>query len=171
LRLQLKKTKDGRPSLACVRDDGTRTWARLHPFFPVHDLTHCAVESVLGFDRGFFGLVASGWEIDAFTEKGISARLPAQVHWAESIVALLDLERAEGTISAAADLNARLAERLGGQGVPPFRPIADAELVAIRHLRDALQGRWLALRPGDTLEVGFPTTAADLGRRTGEEGP
>lgn len=31
LTIELKKTKDGRPSLACVRPDGTRTWARVHP--------------------------------------------------------------------------------------------------------------------------------------------
>ena len=59
LTIEFKKTKDGRPSLACVRPDGTRTWARVHPFFPTHDLTHCAVESVLGFDQAFFGLVAA----------------------------------------------------------------------------------------------------------------
>ena len=57
LTIELKKTKDGRPSLACVRPDGTRTWARVHPFLPTHDLTHGAVESVLGFDQAFFGLV------------------------------------------------------------------------------------------------------------------
>jgi hypothetical protein len=38
---------NARPNLACVRGDGTRTRARVHPFFPVHDLTCCAVESSL----------------------------------------------------------------------------------------------------------------------------
>ncbi|MFM8779973.1 MAG: hypothetical protein ACKOFO_00550 [Gemmatimonadota bacterium] len=62
LRIEFKRTSDGRPSLACVREDGTRTWARVHPFLPTHDLTHCAVESVLGVDDAFFGLIALGWD-------------------------------------------------------------------------------------------------------------
>jgi hypothetical protein len=49
--IQLKKGRDAPATLACVRDDGTRTWGKEHPFFPVHDLTHCAVESVLGLDH------------------------------------------------------------------------------------------------------------------------
>ncbi len=64
--IQLKKGRDGPATLACVRADGSRTWGKEHPFFPVHDLTHCAVESVLGFDQAFFGLIARGWDIDHF---------------------------------------------------------------------------------------------------------
>ncbi len=52
--IQLKKGRDGPATLACVRSDGTRTWGKEHPFFPVHDITHCVVESVLGFDQAFF---------------------------------------------------------------------------------------------------------------------
>ena len=37
--IQLKKGRDGPATLACVRADGTRSWGKEHPFFPVHDLT------------------------------------------------------------------------------------------------------------------------------------
>lgn len=50
--IQLKKGRDGPSTLACVRSDGSRTWGKEHPFFPLHDLTHCAVESVLGVRSG-----------------------------------------------------------------------------------------------------------------------
>jgi hypothetical protein len=98
MKIELKKGKDGPSTLACVRLDGTRTWAKLHPFFPRHDLTHCAVESVLGFDSAFFGLVAAGWALGDFGQRGASGRLPTEARWAESLAGLLDREQAAGRI-------------------------------------------------------------------------
>lgn len=159
MKIELKKRKNGRPSLTCARGDGTRTWAQLHPFFPLHDLTHCAVESVLGFDQAFFGLVSSGWAIDDFSARGALARLPTQAHWAECIVGLLDRETAAGARWPATEFNQLLAASLQGQNVAPFRVLGDAELEKIRQLRDDLQARWIAVAPGETLEVMFPATA------------
>lgn len=51
MRVHIKKGRDGRPTLTCIRADGSRTWSRVHPFFPLHDLTHYAVESVLGLNQ------------------------------------------------------------------------------------------------------------------------
>src|SRR5438874_8737594 len=91
--IQWKKGRDGPPSLTCVRADGTRTWRRVHPFFPTHDLVHCAVESVFGFTQAFFGLVASGWSLDDFDQRGAPARLPKEALWAENMVGLFDIDR------------------------------------------------------------------------------
>ncbi len=91
--VQLKKGRDAPATLACVRGDGSRTWVKLQRFFPLHDLTHYAVESVFGFDQAFFGLVASGWDIADFAAPGAAARLPAQALQAECMVGLFDLER------------------------------------------------------------------------------
>jgi len=154
MRIQLKKGRDGRSTLACVRSDGSRTWARVHPFFPEHDLTHCAVESALGFRQAFFGLVASGWEIDAFQEKHLE--LPAEALWAENIVGLLDLERASGQLIPAPELNEQLSVVLEKQQVPPFRAMTDADLSNMRQLRGSLVSRWRMTLEGETLEVAFP---------------
>jgi hypothetical protein len=145
--IQLKKGKDGPPTLACVRADGSRTWARVHPFFPAHDLTHCAVESVLGFGQAFFGLVAAGWEIDDFARPGAARRLSPEAVRAERIVGLLDLERASGRVYDVAEFDA---------AAPGEPPLTTTQLVAIRALRDELHGRWLALAPGETLDLPFP---------------
>jgi len=159
LRVQLKKGRDGPPTLACVRPDGTRTWARLHGFFPIHDLTHYAVESVLGFDAAFFGLIARGASIAAFTEPGAPARLPVQARWAEQIVGLLDLERGMSRLLGADEFTAALGQALERHGLPPFRPLTDAELGRVRTLRGELQARWRGLTPGATLEISFPAPA------------
>lgn len=152
LTIELKKTKDGRPSLACVRADGSRTWARVHPFFPTHDLTHCAVESVLGYHEAFFGLVASGWEIDAFTLPGAASRMPTQAMCAENVVGHLE----RGVVSDAAELNAALAASTQDQGHAPCAEITQAQFDAIRGLRARLSAQWFELPEGSTLRVAFP---------------
>lgn len=154
MKIQLKKGRDGRSTLACIRDDGSRTWARVHPLFPEHDPTHCAVESVLGFREAFFGLVASGWEIDAFTVKHL--KLPDEAMWAENIVGLLDLERSSGQLITASELNEELAVVLAKQQVPPFRAMTDEDLSNMRQLRGSLTSRWRRPPEGETLEIGFP---------------
>ncbi len=157
--IELKKGHDGPSTLTCVRSDGTRTWGKLHRFLPVHDLTHCAVESVFGFTDAFFGLVASGWQIDDFAAPGASKRVPVEAHWAESIVGLFDLERGTGQMWTAATFDEALAESLGGQGVARFRPVSDGELTAVRRLRGELQGQWEKLPPGGKLAISFPASA------------
>ena len=154
--IEMKKGRDGPTTLICVRADGTRTWGKVARFFPVHDLTHCSVESVLGFKEAFFGLVASGWNIDDFTAPGVAARLPIEAQWAESIVGLLDLERGTGKEWTAQEFNEALAESLRGQGVKSFRAIREAELARARELRDELEARWDVLAPGGVLTVPFP---------------
>jgi hypothetical protein len=161
--IELKKGRDGPTTLVCVRADGTRTWGKVARFFPVHDLTHCAVESVLGFNEAFFGLVARGWSIDDFAVPGVAGRLPAEAVWAESIVGLLDLERGTGTEWTAPEFNTALAESLMGQGRPAFRPIAGDVLARTRALRNELQARWEEVLPGGVLTVPFPAGANSVG--------
>jgi hypothetical protein len=154
--IQLKKGRDGRSTLACVRADGSRTWAKVHPFFPVHDLTHAAVETVFGFDQAFFGLVAGGWDLNQFAAPGATGRLPAQAIWAECIVGLLDRERLQPEPYRGTELVELLTTSLSRLQAGPFRPVTDDELARVRALVDAHVARWAALAPGETLEVGFP---------------
>src|SRR5438309_3304320 len=70
LLIRIKKKSDGSAALSCLRADGSVTWQRQTGqqgrFFPLHDLTHYAVETVLGYARGFYGLVAEGWDLTDF---------------------------------------------------------------------------------------------------------
>ncbi len=154
LTIELKKAKDGRPSLACVRADGSRTWAKVHPFFPTHDLTHCAVESVLGYEQAFFGLIASGWEIDEFAKAGASKRLTPQALCAENIVGHLE----RGVAVDAAELNAALVMNTQLAGYAPCSAVTDEQLDAIRTLRSRLTSEWWELAEGETLRVTFPVS-------------
>jgi hypothetical protein len=158
LSIQLKKGRDGPATLACVRPDGTRTWGKLHPFFPAHDLTHYAVESVLGLDQAFFGLIASGWAIDDFAAAGAARRLPTPARWAEHVVGIFDRERARGRPMSAAAFREELTAALGGLSPPGFPELDDTTLQRVRILWRELHDRWQALAPGDTLTIPFPAS-------------
>src|ERR1051325_8090044 len=107
--IRIKKNRDGTAALSCTRADGSTTWQKQNGAharcFPRHDLTHYAVETVLGFRRGFYGLVAEGWDMSDFGSPWPRGKLPADAEPAELIVGFLDVERASGVRATAEDFN------------------------------------------------------------------
>ena len=91
--IRIKKKTDGDAVLSCVRADGSVTWQRQEGpharFFPLHDLTHYAVETVLRHRRGFYGLVADGWDFTDFGAPWPKGPIPPDMDPSESIVGLL----------------------------------------------------------------------------------
>jgi hypothetical protein len=152
LRIQITKRADGGGVLRCVREDGSYTWqkqtSRHAPFFALHDLTHFAVESTLGFRRGFFGLIAQGWDIEDTTGQGSRGPLPDEAAEVEHIVGFLDGERGSGTLWTAGDYNRFLPEW-------PMRHLTDESLARVRARRAELFAEWSAVAPGATLELRF----------------
>lgn len=158
--IRIKKNADGRTSLSCTRSDGTTTWQRQEggqaAFFPRHDLTHYAVETVLGHTKGFYGLVAAGWDLSDFGNPWPRGRLPVDAALSERIVGFLDLERGTGQIGRADDLNALLTEFCREHSLPAPTPISEDDLNRVRRMRGELFARWDAVPPGDALELAFP---------------
>lgn len=165
LKIRIKKNADGTAALTCTRADGTVTWQKQHgahgAFFPRHDLTHYAVETVLRHARGFYGMLASGWDISDFGAPWPKGRItPDTMDPSELIVGFLDTERASGTRWTAADFDdkARIyySEHYPG-ATPPT--ISDDDLVAIRQRRAELFERWDAVPPGGAIELEFDAAA------------
>ncbi len=151
--ITLARKKDGSCVLACARSDGTSTWQRhRHAFFPLHDLTHYAVETTLELRFGFFGLLADGWNITDFGKRAVPDDARPDAVLAEAAAGLLDQERATGFIPDADAFNAALASVRGEMGSPLSRRLTASELDAVRALFMELAGRW---RPGHTLELIF----------------
>jgi len=159
LLIQITKRADGGGLLRCTRADGSTTWQKQEnrhaPFFALHDLTHFAVESTLGFQHGFFGLVADGWDIEDTTGKGARGPLPAEASEVEYIVGSLDSERASGAMQTAAEFNAHAAIHSASTGRPAPRLLTDEELSRVRTRRGELFAQWFALEPGAAIELRF----------------
>jgi hypothetical protein len=62
--VRVTRGRDGKDRLSVDRPDRSSTWQLRPPGFGVaHDLTHLAVENVLGLADGFYGLLAAGWDL------------------------------------------------------------------------------------------------------------
>ena len=161
LTMRLKRHTDGAVSLSGTRRDGSVTWQRLEGatamVMPLHDLTHYAVETTLGFSGGFYGLLAEGWAIQDFAKPWPRGPIPDEAREVELIVGFLDAERREGVTWSEAEFahHAALfveAARARGKAVPDgVRLPTTAELVQVWAVRDDLLACWAAVEPGGEL--------------------
>ncbi|HUQ19610.1 MAG TPA: hypothetical protein VM099_08350 [Gemmatimonadaceae bacterium] len=167
LTIRIKKNRDGTAALSCTRADGSVTWQKQTGqqarFFPLHDLTHYAVESVLGHRNGFYGMVADGWDLSDFGAPWPRGPLPVDIDPSELIVGFLDTERASGTIWTAADLEEKARLYFEMHHIDRQFAITDEELGRIRQRRGELFAMWNAVPPGDALELRFDLSREDGG--------
>ena len=172
LTIRIKKNTDGTAALSCTRADGTVTWQRQlgaqGMFFPRHDLTHYAVETVLGFRSAFYGLIVDGWDISDFGPPYPRGRIPEQAGVAELIVGFLDAERASSTRWTAEDFNYKATIYYRDHNLSTTPPtLSDDDLTRIRQRRAELFAEWDAVSPGSAIELPFPpdTPATDPNAR------
>jgi len=165
LHIRFKRHPDGSASLTCTRRDGSVTWQRQNGptalVMPAHDLTHFAVESTLGFCRGFYGLLIEGWDITDFAKPWPRGPIPDDALVVELIVGFLDAERRQGeaTTAAAFQMQAEqyVASRVAvGKKIPDgLRPLTDGELARVRARRDDLLAHWADVPVGGDLDLDF----------------
>lgn len=155
---RLKKRADAQAQLTLVRDDGTFSTGPVGSadgYFPVHDLTHYAVEQTLGLSEGFLGLVASGWEIHDFEVKGTAKRLSAETQFAETAAGELSRQILMRQPSSLEDFVWAVETKVQ-QHSPGFsRPLNEAQFAAIRETVSTEWRRWRELPPNGTLELRF----------------
>ena len=165
LHIRLKRHSDGSASLTCTRRDGSVTWQRLRGptaiVMPAHDLTHYAVETALGFRRGFYGLLAEGWEITDFAKPWPRGPIPDEALVVELIVGFFDAERRQGEAMTAEAFQEQAEQYVGsrlavGKKMPDgLRSLSDAELEQVRARRDELLSWWAAVPVGGALDLEF----------------
>jgi len=97
--IRFKKKTDSPHTMTCIREDGSHTYTKLKPGLEAHDLAHYAVESILDFKKGFYGLLNEGHQIEDFEiprnkrpMELIPAHLPVQTIQVEYIVNQLMVE-------------------------------------------------------------------------------
>jgi hypothetical protein len=159
LTIRIKKNIDGSSALSCTRTDGSVTWqsnkGQTGRFFPPHDLTHYAVETILEHRRGFYGLVAEGWDMSDFGTPWPRGPLPADADPTELIVGFLDAERAGNVRWTAAELKDKVALYNETHHTDVAVDLTDDQLAQIRKRRAELFAMWEAVQPGEALELPF----------------
>jgi hypothetical protein len=152
LKIEIVKRADGAGLLRCTRADGSVTWQKQSErhavHFTHHDLTHFAVETTLGYEQGFFGLIASGWDIEDTTGKGARGPLPGEAGEVESVVGLFDSERGSGTLWTPEEFAQFAPRRL-------TRKLDEAAIRGIRSSRGDLFRRWAGVETGGKLELEY----------------
>ena len=160
--IEFAKRKDGQTVLRCTRDDGSSSWQRNEnqraAFFPIHDLTHFAVETELGYRRGFYGLIADGWDIAETTGKTARGPLPNEALEVEYLVSAFSAERAGGASTTAEEFNQLAATFARSKGMPAPRQLSDDELGRVRSAFNELATKWRALPADGTMQLSFPFT-------------
>jgi hypothetical protein len=155
--IELVKRRDGSVVLRMTRGDGSMVWQTLKgshaAFFPFHDLTHYAVESVLRLGDGFFGLLAAGWSIEETQGKSARGPLPTNAFFVEAVVGTFDTERASMRRWTAAEFNDSLATHMTSVGRTVPLELTEEDLGRIRTRRAELFQQWDTLGEGDSLSL------------------
>jgi hypothetical protein len=156
--IKLSKAKNAsKPdTLTCMRDDATHTWWPLAPHFAEHDLLHYAVETTLGLEQAFYGLIAGGRDISDFgTRDGQKDFYPPDAIRAEFIVGLLQSQMSDSIL--AEDAACLDAINLTAEKMPavPSLQLSEEELIAIRARMEELVWQWRNLEAGESIELPF----------------
>ena len=162
LSIRIKRHSDGSASLTLTRADGSVTWQRqmgqLGNVFPPHDITHYAVETSLGYDRAFYGLVAEGWEIADFALPWPRGPIPREAREVELIVGFFDSERRSAQRWTSKEFNEHAvtfvsAGKYADTMAPPA--LTDDDIARVRARRDEILARWFSTTAGSAIELVF----------------
>lgn len=155
MKIRFLKGKDKPDTLHCIRADGSQTWTRLSPGFgPLHDLAHYVVETTLGFDRGFYGLLAQGRAIEEFADTEDRRWVGEQGLQAETIVMTLQHETA-GTATPEAFFE-MVEQACEGLGLAAPATLTSEALAVMRERYRQLLRQWAQTPLGGDLELDFP---------------
>lgn len=141
MKISFTKGKSNNHIISCKRDDETITWMHIDSFFVTHDVCHYAVEKGLALQNAFYGMLASGTDINDFElpkAKRI-VELSDQAVFAEQIVNLLTIEHNQGRMNNFIDV---LNEVCKGNVMSPASPIVKEKLEQIRHSFEMLMNQW-----------------------------
>jgi hypothetical protein len=157
LLISLKKF-DNKPSVVhFLRSDESETWqsyGNQSDFFPLHDLTHYAVETELGFSRAFYGMISDGREVTDFGP-GDAVRMDPEATYAEILVGLIMSADSTGTYLTNSEILGLFVNEVDRLGLASLRLDTD-QLSKIRSLRDSLIAYWKFLPAGQTMTLEFP---------------
>jgi len=155
--IQFRRKSEKELLLIITRTDGTETWSQIHPGLILHDIAHYAVEKVLEFKNGFFGIIDSGVEIEDFESHEsrnkipILTTLPIEAIQTEHIVNLLQIEYLQKTEQQSFMKTLQDVFKSNDLSFPIM--LNDDNLKEIREEFYNLADKLIALQSGDLLQL------------------
>ena len=155
--MQIRFTKNtGKQNvIKYIRDNGTETWMYCDDFFIRHDLSHYALEKILGYKTAFNGMLNAGMDIRDFDDKEKRTKLSvtAEAWYAENLANLFLIEIAQGAFDDFNQVQQTSFVSFNQQYPPIILP--DEKIKEVRHHLTDLLAKWKALPSGETLELSF----------------
>ena len=151
---------EGKPHvLRCLRDDGSVTWfqasASNADFFAAHDLSHYAIETVLGYRTAFYGMVAAGRDLNDFgSQEGAPdpRKYSDEAMYAEEMANLVVLALREGyDFEAFWEMLVMAHDDL----IRPMPSVSQEQFEAIQAKLRELLDAWRVLDVGGSLTLEF----------------
>jgi hypothetical protein len=155
MEIRFSKKKEGLHIISCKRKDGTETWMHSSSFFITHDLCHYAVETLLDMRTAFFGMLASGTDINDFElpkeQRGFL--LSKEALQAEHLVNLLTIEYNQGRVD---DFLHQLIQGSRGEVEYYFiQRLQNGKLDVIRNYFASLMLQWNLMEQEKTMTLLF----------------
>ncbi len=155
MQIQLTKNTGKSHVIRYIRDNGTQTWMYSDDFFVRHDLSHYALEKIMGYKTAFNGMINTGMDIRDFEnkEKRAAMRVTDEAWYAENMANFFLVEIAQGLFD---DFNmVQQAALISFNRHSPIITIPEEKISGIRsYLRELLEN-WKALPSGERLELSF----------------
>lgn len=141
--------------ISCKRNDGTVTWMHSDSFFITHDLCHYAVESGLALKKAFYGMLASGTDINDFElpKEKRTFKLTDEAIFTEQMVNLLTIEHSQGRMEDFLDKLNKVCSKDTVLSVLPA--IKQEDLESIRQSFEILMNQWHLLPEGKSMTLIF----------------
>ena len=151
MELRITKHSDKPHLIAYYRDNGTITWMYADDFFVLHDLSHFAIEKILGYTTAFMGMINQGMEIKDFENPEIrnSLTITPEAVYAENMANLFLMERNQGILE---DFNQVLKEAFNPMKKELESPVLTKnEINCIRNYFNEIVEAWKFLPNKETM--------------------
>lgn len=155
--MEILFTKTGKEEhvFSCKRKDGSTTWKHTGEFFMLHDLCHYAVETILPLRNAFFGMLASGTDINDFDlpkEQRIF-QLTDEALFAEQLVNMVIIDYTQGRMENLIEIFTSIYDTDNGSFL--MQNLTEEKLEKIRTIYSELLTQWEAIPLSGVLKLSF----------------
>lgn len=155
MEIRFTKRKEGKSVISCKRKDGSETWMNISSFFVLHDLCHLALENKLKWKKAFYGMLASGTDINDFElrKEQRTFQLTDEAIQVEHLVNLFTIEYNQDRFENFRTTIDNVCKQNGHNEEPPA--LSDETIEEIRNSFEGLVTQWNEIEDGKSLNFTF----------------